>query len=396
MGRDFTLSDNHPSVIINGSKYHYGIDHYQQYMVESAHYEKDYWTFKEKQDLEAFLINLPESADRNLRLKLHPDWREVTPEQRDAYFEEDKLRFRAMAAEKVAAGTAQSFNMDFEGKHGPYSPQRIESRSSEPPLERAERQLSEYKATHAPPARDPGLPEGRIGDMIHGLNDQSWQSGLSEAGKLRVLEGELEWVGVDDRQKEAVLAREVDFTRITRDQLNFLYEDVGHFKFENVDESAGRRLFDKANFEKTMAEIDKAGNFSEQLAKVRPTTRDVVQSMLFDEWPRAGAIVDFGLDSQQHYEALYYPVRNQEIKPAALDAALGYGEKLTELTRAAPSNPHKEVEFYTSWDVLVGRNKAEQASKNGPGGPGTQKQYDASDYARSPGPKGKGKDEPVL
>ena len=28
--------------------------------------------------------------------------------------------------------------------------------------------------------------------------------------------------------------------------------------------------------------------------------------LMLDAWPRAGAIVDFGLKSQEHYEALYY------------------------------------------------------------------------------------------
>jgi hypothetical protein len=348
MDEDLTLSDRHPSVMINGSKYYYGIDRHGQYMVQCAPHQKadwafDYRDFAEKQDLEAFLINLPDSADLTFRLKHYPDWRDVSSEQRDAYSEDERLRFRAMAAEKSAAGTAQSFNMDLEGLHGPYEPQRIESRSSESPLERVERHLSVYKAVHGPAARDPGLPEGRMAGQIHGLNDHSWQPGLPEAGKLHVLEGELDWTGVSDRQKEAILAREVDFTKITRAQLKFVYADIAFTTGVEVNESAGRRLFDKANFEKTMAEIDKAGDFGEQLANVRDTTRDVVESIHFDRWPSAGAVVDFGLDSQQHYEALYYPVRNQEIQPAALDAALGYGEKLTELTRAAPSNPHKDV-----------------------------------------------------
>ena len=102
MGIDKSLSDAYPSVIINGSRYHYGREKTDgEYLVEHESIAKDYWDFKEKEDLQAFLINLPESADRNLRLKLHPDWRDVTPEQRDAYFEQDKLLFRAMAAEKL-------------------------------------------------------------------------------------------------------------------------------------------------------------------------------------------------------------------------------------------------------------------------------------------------------
>jgi hypothetical protein len=88
---------------------------------------------------------------------------------------------------------------------------------------------------------------------------------------------------------------------------------------------------------------------------VRPVTRNLVTSILIDAWPNHTAIVDFGIDSQTHYEALYYPIREAEIMPKALDAALGDGPKLTALTREAASNPHKDVEFQTSWDVVLGR-----------------------------------------
>ena len=74
--------------------------------------------------------------------------------------------------------------------------------------------------------------------------------------------------------------------------------------------------------------------------------------MRADEWPQSGAIVDFGLNSQKHYEALYYPVRNGEIRIEMLDAALGSGATLTALARTAPSDPHKDIEFHTDWDNL--------------------------------------------
>jgi hypothetical protein len=464
MGRDFTLSNNHPSILINGTKYHYGIDVHQQYMVESAHYEKDYWYFKEKEDLEAFLINLPESADRDLRLKLHADWREVTPEQRDAYLEQDKLLFRAMAAERVKNGTAQSFNMDLEGEHGPYEPQRIKNRSTEPPLARVERQLREWKTHH------------------------SWEGGLSEAGRLRVLEGELDWTGVAARDKEAMLAREIDFARITPEQFTFVYQDIATDKMEPADPAVAQALFDQSRDSReprhardalvretfrlnhelgyigfrhqyvndpdvvkewpdpatrerelrqfwdeqrggTIASYRQgfandsiqdltayrdylrgilAGDLDGQIAyynrvsdtghdirlqddvlrelnqgtkappspgelaerdpapqqqqnetkgqapgrDVRDTTRNLVESVLLDVWPRNGAIVDFGLKSQEHYEALYYPVREGELTPAQLDEALGKGEKLTALARSARSNPHRNIEFRTDWDEL--------------------------------------------
>jgi hypothetical protein len=86
---------------------------------------------------------------------------------------------------------------------------------------------------------------------------------------------------------------------------------------------------------------------------VRDTTRNLVEAIWLDVWPRSGAIVDFGLESQEHYEALYYPVREGEITPEQLDVALGKGEKLTALARSARSNPHKEINFRTDWDDLL-------------------------------------------
>lgn len=103
---------------------------------------------------------------------------------------------------------------------------------------------------------------------------------------------------------------------------------------------------------------DKPMKFAEQLASVRPTTRHLVTSILFDAWPNNATVVDFGIDSQKHYEALYFPIREGEISPAALDAALGDGPKLTALTREAASNPHKDVEFHTSWDLILGRGRS--------------------------------------
>jgi hypothetical protein len=101
---------------------------------------------------------------------------------------------------------------------------------------------------------------------------------------------------------------------------------------------------------------DRHKQLAEQLLSVRPTTRNLVTSILMDVWPGHATIVDFGIDSQKHYEALYYPIREAEILPQALDAALGHGEKLTAMTRDAASNPHKDVQFHTSWDVILGRD----------------------------------------
>ena len=101
---------------------------------------------------------------------------------------------------------------------------------------------------------------------------------------------------------------------------------------------------------------DRQTEFARQLAQVRPVTRHLITSVLFDQWPNIPAVADFGIDSQKHYEALYFPIRAQEILPKALDDALGHGAKLTALTLGAASNPHKDVEFHTSWDVALGRD----------------------------------------
>jgi hypothetical protein len=242
MGRDFALSNKHPSVIINGTKYHYGHHpdpEYDYYLVESAHYPKDYRWFREKTDLLAFLINLPESAERERLKRLHPDWHEVTDEQRTAYMEQDKARLRAMAEEKVRNGNAQTFNMDLDGEHGPYLPQRIESRSGESPLARVERQIAEYKAVEATNAKRAGYP----------IAAGEWPRGYTEALKLRVLEAEFDWTGISDEAKEAILGREVDFTKITRDQLHFVYEDIACDKIEPPDATVARRLFEEVHSE---------------------------------------------------------------------------------------------------------------------------------------------------
>jgi hypothetical protein len=110
---------------------------------------------------------------------------------------------------------------------------------------------------------------------------------------------------------------------------------------------------------------DRNPQFAEQLAAARPTTRHLVSSILFDAWPNHTAAVDFGIDSQKHYEALYFPIREGEITPETLDAALGDGQKLTALVREAASNPHKDVEFHTSRDLIFGQESTRTAETIG-------------------------------
>ena len=102
-------------------------------------------------------------------------------------------------------------------------------------------------------------------------------------------------------------------------------------------------------------------DFAERLERIRPVTRNLVESIMLDAWPNHTAIVDFGIDSQKHYEAIYYLVREGEVTPEMLDAVLGNGPALTAMARYSPSNPHKEIAFETSWDMLRGDGRSLEA-----------------------------------
>jgi hypothetical protein len=189
----------------------------------------------------------------------------------------------------------------------------------------------------------------------------------AQIDRLRAIEERIDWQGVSSQDKEAVLAKEVNFREISRDQLNTMYaelgfDDIGQTIDFGADERPGRRLFDKANFERAKTDPE-PGGFAEQLAQARATTRGLVTAVLADTWPSVAAVTDFGLESQRHYEALYHPIRNGEMRPAVLDAAMGFGEALTELAWNAPSNPHKDIRFHTAWDDMLGRGRPQADAK---------------------------------
>jgi hypothetical protein len=80
---------------------------------------------------------------------------------------------------------------------------------------------------------------------------------------------------------------------------------------------------------------------------IRPVAAKVYDALMGDFWPPASGIVDFGIDSDEHYAALQDAVRKGATKQE-LDKALGDGPALTLLVSKYGSN----VKFTTSYDDL--------------------------------------------
>lgn len=59
----------------------------------------------------------------------------------------------------------------------------------------------------------------------------------------------------------------------------------------------------------------------------------------------------FGIKSVEHYDALYYPVRNGEISLDDLERVTGNGDDVTHLVRSCKSNPHPEITFNTLYGL---------------------------------------------
>jgi hypothetical protein len=83
-------------------QYYYGRDRQRGgYIVENAADPSDYWSLERKGDLVTFLMNLPQSAERDYMSTVYPDWDKLTDAQRVAYLEEDGARFREIARQRL-------------------------------------------------------------------------------------------------------------------------------------------------------------------------------------------------------------------------------------------------------------------------------------------------------
>jgi hypothetical protein len=138
--------------------------------------------------LEPIPFNALTRGDRIELLDMVVDWEGFTDAQRGS------------VKRRVLEGRGAESWMDGIGPAEPSRPLR--PGSEETPLERVERELRDWKTDHA----------------------SFWNEACNEAGRLRVLEGELDWTGVAARDKQAIIAREVDFRKITPEELEAAYQ----------------------------------------------------------------------------------------------------------------------------------------------------------------------------
>lgn len=82
---------------------------------------------------------------------------------------------------------------------------------------------------------------------------------------------------------------------------------------------------------------------------IRPLAQHCYDAVMMDTWPRPAALVDFGIDSDQHLGALQHAARNGAT-PQDFDDALGDGSKLNELVERFPGNPYP-AKFATPYDT---------------------------------------------
>ena len=86
---------------------------------------------------------------------------------------------------------------------------------------------------------------------------------------------------------------------------------------------------------------------------VRPVTERLWLCLMFDVWPESPAVItDFGISSRDHFGALQYVTRHEDIVSIEkLDELLGDGKAITKAVNVE-GNPYKDLVFTTPWDDL--------------------------------------------
>jgi hypothetical protein len=281
------------------------------------------------------------------RLARVMDWEQVP----ESYFR--TMAEREMRLEELPANLRMALDSPKENRY--VFSQGFEEGSDAPAAEQGA-----DRPGHPDMSGGPGRAADQRAAMVRELFDTANRVQVAELIQARALDPEI-------ALRSASRVREVYFQIAEatwdsfREESDFrteaeIRETLELFKAKEADlgDQAPKTLMDHLQAGGLFLNVDAARTGPEDHPPaVRDTTRNLVDAIWLDVWPRPGAIVDFGLKSQEHYEAIYYAVRNGEISSEALDAALGSGEKLTALARSSPSNPHKDIEFATDWDGML-------------------------------------------
>lgn len=84
------------------------------------------------------------------------------------------------------------------------------------------------------------------------------------------------------------------------------------------------------------------------------TADSLVDAVILDVWPSTPVVIDFGITDQEHYEALYYPIRNGEINADQLQAVVCNGPEITKLVAGCASTKRRNLTavFKTMFDDM--------------------------------------------
>jgi hypothetical protein len=78
--------------------------------------------------------------------------------------------------------------------------------------------------------------------------------------------------------------------------------------------------------------------------------KELIAAVTEGRLPTPAACFDFCISDLKKYEAVFYPIKNQEITFDQLVSSICDGRKMTALVNSCQSNPHKGIEFKTMFN----------------------------------------------
>src|SRR5262249_5908145 len=136
-------------------------------------------------------------------------------------------------------------------------------------------------------------------------------SDWNEAQRLAGLLDLIPWDGVDKTDKQRLLEREVDFSKVAPEDQRLMLGEVWH---QNDSEPVAG-VPDDFRHEGFETQASPEG----QAQPVRPLTQQLIECCYLDIWPGNAAVVDFGIDSDRHLGALQFAIREELVTPQELD-----------------------------------------------------------------------------